>query len=89
MFRCMTGFKAQYQDLTLLAVSEFNEWKVLMYGPGVICHGTHQFSETKAKQHAIDLARHYVQERRHESLPEVADPEWSPTSYDDWLVWTG
>src|SRR5438067_2046347 len=36
MLRSMCGFKAQYDDLTLLVISEFNEWKVLLYAPGRI-----------------------------------------------------
>lgn len=50
MFRSMSGFKAQYHYLTLLAISEFNEWRVLLYGPSTTIHGTRQFSEAKAKE---------------------------------------
>ena len=89
MFRCMSGFKAEYHDLTLLAVSEFNEWKVLLYGSGMTCQGVHQFSEAKAKQHAADIARQYIREHRQEELAELPEPEWVPTAHDDWLVWTG
>ena len=45
----MSGFKAQYHYLTLLVISKFNEWRVLLYGPSMTIHGTRQFSEGKAK----------------------------------------
>ena len=40
MFRSMSGFKAQYHYLTLLVISEFNEWRVLLYSPSTTIHGT-------------------------------------------------
>ena len=36
MFRSMSGFKAHYHYLTLLVISEFNEWRVLVYGPRMV-----------------------------------------------------
>jgi hypothetical protein len=87
MFRAMSGYKAQYHDLTLVAVSAFNEWKVLVYGPGVTVHGSPQFSEAKAKEHAIAAANGYLHDRKHEEMPADATVEWTPTAADDWLNW--
>ncbi len=89
MFASFSGFKSRYQDLTLLVVSEFNEWKVLAYGPGITIHGTRQFSEVKAKDHARTMVENYVREQRHEDIPPPADLEWEPTAVGDWLVWRG
>jgi hypothetical protein len=88
MFRSLTGYKADYQDLTMLVVSEFNEWKVLVHGPHTIIHGTRQFSEAKAKEHAMTVARSFVHDRQHEELPEAVEPSWQPAAADDWLVWS-
>jgi len=86
MFRSMSGSKAQYQYLTLLVISEFNEWKVLLYGPSTTIHGVHQFSEAKAKEHAIAVARAYIHDRKQEELPDAAELTWVPAASDDWLV---
>ena len=87
VYRSLSGVKAQYQSLTLVAVSEFDEWKVLVYGPGVTIHGSRQFGEIKAKAHAIDMAQHYIREVLHEEPPDPSVVEWSPTGQDDWLIW--
>ena len=87
MFRTMPGFKAQYDDLTLLVVAEFNEWKVMLRGPGTIIQGTHQFSEAKAKEHALAVARSYVQDQKHQEPPPPAEEQWTPTNEGDWLIW--
>jgi hypothetical protein len=87
MFRSLSGYKTEYQDLTLLVVSELNEWKVLVHGPHTIIHGTRQFSEAKAKEHAIAVARSFVHDRHYAEL-EAAEPSWQPAAGDDWLVWS-
>lgn len=88
MFRTMTGFKGQYHYLKLLVVSEFNEWRILVEAPNGIIHGSRQFSESKAKDHAVDVARHFIQDYKHESLPVLPSTEWTPTSDEDWMVWS-
>lgn len=87
MFRSFNGVKAQYHYLTMLVISEFNEYKVLVYGPGVTIHGARQFAEAKAREHAVAIARDYVRDIKHDDLPEVANPEWQPTAPEDWLAW--
>jgi hypothetical protein len=86
MFRSLSGFKAQYHYLTLLVISEFNEWRILVHGPGVSIHGVRQFSEAKAKEHAVAVARAYIQDRKQENLPDM-EPGWEAAAADDWLVW--
>ena len=83
MFRTMSGFRAQYHYLTLLVISEFNEWRVLLYGPEMTIHGVRQFSEAKAKEHAMAVARAYICDRKHDALPDVAEVTWVPTAAAD------
>ncbi len=87
MFRPLSGVKAQYHYLTLVTVSEFDEWRILVYAPNVVIQGRRQFGEAKAKEHALFLARNYIHEEKHEPLPELSSVEWSPTAHDDWLLW--
>ena len=87
MFRSMSGFKAPYGDLTLLVIAEFDEWRVHLLGPGVMIQGTRQFTEAKAKQHALDIARNYVvEEERNESPPDPTS-DWVPLNHGEWLVY--
>ena len=79
---------AEYHDMTLLVVSEFNEWKVLLYGAHTIVNGTRQFTEVKAKEHAMALTRSYFLDRKHEQLPDGAELAWLPVTSDDWLVYS-
>ncbi len=87
MFRSFAGFRANYHYLTLLVISEFNEWKVMAYGPGVTLHGQRQFAEPKAKEHAAVIARTYIHTVKHEQLPELPQVDWTPTAEEDWLAW--
>ncbi len=84
----MSGFRAPYHDLTLLVVSEFNEWKVMLYGPDVTIQGIRQFTADKAKEHALAVADHYLQARKHEDAPSAESIPWIATGPDDWLIWT-
>ena len=89
MWRSQSGFKAQYHDLILLTVAEFDEWKTLVYSPNATLHGSRQFSEAKAKAHAVDIARSYLVDVRHEQPdgPTEDAVQWQPTDHDDWLTW--
>src|ERR1700687_4420284 len=69
MFRSMAGFKTQYHYLTLMVISEFNEWRVLLHSPTTAIHGTRQFSDAKAKEHAVAIAQKYIHEYKQEELP--------------------
>jgi hypothetical protein len=61
---------------------------VLVYAPGATIHGTYQFGEAKAKERALAVARKYLDEYRHADLAAVAEPEWVPTTREDWLIWS-
>jgi hypothetical protein len=76
-----------HSECLFLVISEFNEWRVLLYGPNGTIHGTHQFSEAKAKEHAVSVARAYIRDRQQQALPDVAELTWVPTAPDDWLIW--
>jgi hypothetical protein len=73
----------------LLVVAEFDEWRVLAYGPGVTLHGTRQFGEAKAKEHAFHVAESYLrQEKPDEALPPP-ELNWLATTPHDWMLWRG
>jgi hypothetical protein len=88
MFRCMSGSKGQYHYLTLIVVSEFNEWRVVLRTPEGVVLGTRQFGEAKAKEHALTVAQKYVHEYKHEDLAVLPQVEWVPTGQDDCLVYS-
>jgi hypothetical protein len=83
----MPGSKAQYHYLTLFVISEFNEWRVLLQGPDTVIQGTRQFTEENARRHALDVARSYIHDQRHEDLPDLPQTEWAAFGGDNWLVW--
>lgn len=87
MFRSLVGFKATYKDLTLMVVSEFDEWRVVVFSPQAVIQGQRQFTAPKAKDHALMLAKTYVTEVRHEAPGDEKDPDWQPTGPEDWLLW--
>jgi len=87
MFRTMTGFKAQYHYLTILAAAEFDAWKVMLYAPGVSIHGARQFGEAKAKEHALSLAQKFVHDQKKDDLPLLPEVTWTPFDHDSWLLW--
>ena len=83
----MSGVKARYHYLTIYVVSEFNEWRVLVLGPSTTIHGTRQFTDAKAKEHALTVARSYIHDQKHEDLPVLPEVTWVPTDPEEWLVW--
>lgn len=85
MFVSRSGVKAHYYGLTLLAVAEFDEWKVMVYGQGVMIHGARQFGEEKAKEHALTIAQQYVHQEKKEDVPVLSSVDWSPAGHDEWL----
>ena len=86
MFRPLSGFKAQYHNLTLMAVSEFDEWRVVLLSPEVVVQGQRQYNAVKAKDHAWSLAKAYLAEIKQEP-GDGQEPEWQSTGPQDWLVW--
>lgn len=87
MFRPLTGFKATYDDLTLVVAAEFDEWRVVVHSPQVIIQGQRQYKEVKAKEHALALAQMYFKDVKLEAARDLPLPEWQPTGLQDWLVW--
>ena len=87
MLRSLAGFKAQYDDLTMLVVSEFDEWRVVVHSPAVVLQGQRQYGEAKAKEHAVALVKRYFEEARQVNADELPPPVWQPTGPQDWLVW--
>jgi hypothetical protein len=87
MFRRLSGFKAQYHYLTLYVASDFDEWRVLLQGPGFTIHGARQITEAKAKDHARAVATSYVHEEKHDDLPVILEIEWTPFAHGEWLHW--
>ncbi len=88
MFRNMPGFRTNYGELTLLVVSEFNEWRVVLHGPAGIIQGARQFSETKAKEHAVEIAKHFLADHGRGPAPETAAVQWGPTAPEDYQIWS-
>ncbi len=86
MFRPLTGYKAHYRELTLLVASDFNEWKVMLVGPGVTIQGTRQFTEDKAKEHARAVAESFLRDEKHEEAAP-SEIEWAPLERGEWLNW--
>jgi hypothetical protein len=87
MFRRLSGYKTQYHHLTLYVASDFDEWRVLVTAPGCTIHGSRQFNETKAKEHACAIAKSFVREEQHEDLPDIPQPEWTTLAPDEWMNW--
>jgi hypothetical protein len=83
----MSGYRATYHHLTLFVVSEFEEWRVLLLDSNTTIQGTRQFSEDKAKEHAVAIARQFVHDYKHEDLPVLDEVQWRPTTRDEWLIW--
>ncbi len=87
MFRSLSGFKTKYHYLDLVVAADFDEWKVIVRGPGVCIYGGRQFTEAKAKEHARSCAADYVHREKKEELPVLEQLEWETLSSGEWLSW--
>jgi hypothetical protein len=87
MFRAATGFKGQYRDFWLIVAADFDEWRVILQGPGVTIQGGRQFSEAKAKEQAVKVADSYVTEIRKEPPGADGDVDWKPLQPGEWMNW--
>ena len=87
MFTHLTGCKASLQNLTMVVVSEFDEWHVVVHSPEVVLLGQRQYNEVQAKEHAVALAKQYLQEANREAPTGPSEPDWQPTGPADWLRW--
>ena len=80
MFRQATGYKAQCADLAVLIGADFDEWRIILQGPGILIHGGRQLSEAKAKE----CARRILEEVRRTPPPDL---EWAPLTPGEWMNW--
>ena len=87
MFRTAEAYKAEIHGLTLVVAADFDEWRIFLQGPNLIIHGGRQFTGTKAKAHAVQMAEDYVTEKLGESPPESKELEWLPLGDGKWLNW--
>ncbi len=86
MFRALSGFKAQCDDVVVFVAADFDEYRVLLHAPGTIVQGRRQFTEAKAKEHALALAASYMKEKCGDK-PCPESLEWAPFASTDWLSW--
>ncbi len=84
MLRPLRGFKAKYQNFMLVVSADFDEWRVLAMGPGFTVQGQRQFSEAKAKDHALQAASNYLQSKG-EDVSAIAPPEWIALESGEWM----
>jgi hypothetical protein len=85
MFRPLSGFRAQCDELVLLVAADFDEYRILLQVPGSIVQGRRQFNEAKAKEHACAMAASYLKEKCGDKpFPGL---EWQPLGAADWLSW--
>jgi hypothetical protein len=85
MFRQLRGFKAEYHYLKLIIAADFDEWRVLVMGPGFTLQGQRQFGEAKAKDHARLTARTYIHDEKKEELPPVEEVAWTPLAPGEYM----
>ena len=87
MFRESPGFKAQYHYVTMIVSLDFDQWKILLQGPGVVIDGGRQSDTTTAKQEASRIAERYIREEKHEALPTLRKVEWTAIDPHSCLSW--
>ena len=87
MFRKAEGFKAQCNNLHLVIAADFDEWRIFLQGPGVIINGGRQFSEDKAKEHAVVTAHDYLCKEEGDSPSALQEVQWIPLDKGEWLNW--
>jgi hypothetical protein len=87
MFRRSTGFQARYHNLTLMVVLDFDQWKVLIQGPGVLIEGGREFDSSAAEMQAQHIAEVYVREEKLDSRPPVPHLKWTPLDPLACLSW--
>lgn len=85
MFRQLRGFKAEYHYLKLVVAADFDEWRVLVMGPGFTLQGQRQFGEARAKDHARVTAAAYIHDEKKEELAAIPDLEWTPLGPGEYM----
>ncbi len=84
MLRQVSGFKAECGPLTLFIASDFDEWRVLARTSDTLIRGGRAFSEAKAKEQALGIAKDYLAEFGGQA-PE--DLQWAEMRPGEWLNW--
>ena len=87
MFQASSGFQTQYHDLTLIVALDFDRWKILLSGPGIVIDGGRQADRVAAQERACLIAKEFVQKERGESPREPSRWEWTPIPARSWLYW--
>ena len=89
MFRPSPGFTAEYHGMTLIVALDYDQWRILVRGPGVVIDGGRQPDRSTAKEEACRIAENYVTREQHAALPSPALVEWTPLAPRAFLVWLG
>ena len=87
MFRSSTGLRAQYLDMTMVLAFDFDQWRIVLHGPGVIIDGGRQADKIAAQQEACRIAESYFCNERHESLPAPHQIKWTALDPESCLNW--
>ena len=87
MFRASAGYKAQYHYLTLMVVLDFDQWKILMQGPGLVIDGGRAYDCQEAESRASEIAQQYIHEEKCEPLPHLSRLEWTPLDPHACMTW--
>jgi hypothetical protein len=74
-------------SMTIMVALDFDQWKILLQGPGVIIDGGRQADKTAAHEEARRIAERYICEEKHEALPTQPQVEWTPIDRHSCLNW--
>ncbi len=87
MLRLSTGFQARYHYLRLMVVLDFDQWKILIQGPGVLIDGGREFDRGAAEMRAQQIAEAYLRDEKLEARPLESDLKWAPLDPRACLEW--
>ena len=87
MFRKRQGFEAEYRGFSMVVTASFDEWRIMLKDADVVINGARQFSEQKAKEHAIYVADYYRREVQGEEDVDAQEIVWEELPKGKWLDW--
>ncbi len=87
MFRQSAGFQARYYHLTLMVFLDFDQWKVLIQGPGVLIEGGRELDRRAAEMQAQYIAEAYIRDAKLDALPPESQLTWTPLDPHACLSW--
>jgi len=70
-----------------MVVLDFDQWRILLQGPGVIIDGGRLADKGAAKEQACRIAGQYVSREEDAALPVPAAVEWTPLAPRALLFW--